>query len=201
MTPPSILLDIIETGQSQNNGVDDSIADVKYLYSYTDFPLYRAGYKNIAVKRPVFAAYPPGVNPNENPNGWTTALSDKGVLFSDGSGNEKGVLKYSAGTLQYKRDTDAVAFDIPTAIRSQSLINVTATCNASSRTIVSVTMPGASVGDHLTLTPYDLLPDGIAIVWSRISAANTLQIALYNWTASSVSINANFQAMVTRRYY
>lgn len=28
MTPPSILLDIIETGQSQNNGVDDSITDV-----------------------------------------------------------------------------------------------------------------------------------------------------------------------------
>ena len=201
MAPPSILLDIIETGVSQNNGIDDSVADVKYLYSGTGFPLYRAGYKNTAVKRPVFAAYPPGVNPSENPDGWAIALSDKGVLFSDGSGNEKGVLKYSAGTLQYKRDTDAVAFDIPTAIRSQSLINVTATCNASSRTIVSVTFANASLGDHLTLTPYDQLPDGIAIAWSRISAANTLQIALYNWTASSVSISANFQAMATRRYY
>jgi hypothetical protein len=207
LMPTSLAIDVIEQGVAYSNGLISLMRDQRHAYNQEDTPLYSAGnaYSSAPI-RPLFAAHPPSSNPKIDPKGWTAALSDRGLIFGDGVGSEVGQVFRSniTGALKYRNVGDAATgFDLASCTRSPALIPVTSVvCPANSRTTTTITLTGAALGDHLTLTPYDLLPDGIVIAWARINAANTVQIAFQNVTGSSITITScNFQAMATRRYY
>jgi hypothetical protein len=103
--------------------------------------------------------------------------------------------------MTYQRAGDATAFDIASCTRSPTLLAVTAlSCTAGTQTSTTLTLTGAAVSDHLTFTPSSL-PTGIIIASAIITSANTITVSFYNYTGSTILLNANFQAMATRRYY
>ena len=102
--------------------------------------------------------------------------------------------------MTYQRAGEA-AFEIASCTRSPTLLAVTAlSCTAGAQTTTTLTLTGAAVSDHLTFTPSSL-PVGIIIASAIITSANTITVSFYNYTAGTISLTANFQAMATRRYY
>lgn len=78
--PPSTLIDFVCSGQALSNGY----AELPWeRYAPSEAPIFygRNTYTSSSL-RPVFAAFAPASNPQTNPLGWTTALSDLGVLFA-----------------------------------------------------------------------------------------------------------------------
>lgn len=167
-----------------------------------DRPLYRARNRSSgAVSRAAFAAYAPTVNPSDDPNGWTAAISDRGLLFAE-SRAEAGRVFGSGGTLFYRRPADTVSYEIPSCRRSPSLIAVTAlSCAANTTTNQVVTLTDATSLDHVLVTPTDALPSGLALSHARVTAANTVTITFANLTGSTISLTANMQIIAFRRYY
>lgn len=200
--PPNIKLDVIETGTAINNGEVKAGIDFQYVNDAVDFPSYRAGQKSgTAATRAMFACYPVASNPNTQPKAWTTALSDRGVIYA-ASETETGRLFNTGGIMFYRRPADSASFEIPSATRTPSLTSTAAlSCGALARTLFTFTLTNAATNDHLLLTPADALPDGILIAWARISAANTVQVCFYNWTGGTIALTVNLQACAFRRFY
>lgn len=208
LMPTSITIDLVEKNVAYSNGLISLFRDIRRSYNQADTPLYAASnFNNAAAVRPLFAAHPPLSDPRTDPKGWSVALSDRGLIFGDGSGGEAARLFRSGATGALKWQSTAtgdssIGFDLASCTRSPASVPVTAlSCAANARTTTTITLTGAAVGDHLTLTPRDLLPEGVVIAWSRINAANTVQIAFQNLTGATIGVTCNFQIMATRPYY
>jgi hypothetical protein len=200
--PPNIFLDVIQNGTAINNGEENQAFINKVRNLPQDFPLYKGSNTSlVATSRPVFAAYPTTISPDQNPTYWSAAVGDRGFMFGSG-GSETGVISNSGGIVKYKRPADTATFEIPSAVRSPSLLSVSAlSCPANGRVTTTFTLTNASVNDHLLISPVDDLPDGISIAWVRVSAANTVKLCFYNWTGAPISLTANFNAVAFRRFY
>jgi hypothetical protein len=201
-SPPSNYVDVQQTGLAENNGEDGTRAVIRERFEPDNFPLYRArNTSSGATSRPIFAAYPPAVNPATSPLGWSAALSDRGMLFG-GSGAETGRLWESFGTLQWQPAGQATA-QIPTGFRPASLTTLGSTVvPANGRAIVTITVTGAAVGDYVIPYTQSALVDGIAIAFARVSAASTVQFCFHNWTGSPIDINGTqIKAMVLRNVF
>jgi hypothetical protein len=194
-------INIVQTGQAVNNGLDPQGGAVKAAYSEQDVPIYRGqNTSSIAANKPIFAAYSNANNPDTAVNLWGAALSSNGVLYQS-AGVYIGALKNNGLCMTYQRAGDATAFDIASCTRSPTLLAVTAlSCTAGTQTSTTLTLTGAAVSDHLTFTPSSL-PVGLIIASAIITSANTITVSFYNYTGSTISLTANFQAMATRRYY
>lgn len=203
LLPASLSLNITQTGQALNNTVQNAGLITKEVYSPEDLPIYRGrNTTSSATSRAIFAAYAPTKSPTKSPSEWSTALSDRGVLFGSGAGVELGVIQNASGILKYRTYLDSVSYDLPSATRSASLLNVTAlSCAAGARTITTLTLNNVSTNENVMVTPSSALPDGIAIAWCRVSAANTVQVCFYNWTGGVISLTADFQVLSFRRYF
>lgn len=172
-------------------------------YDETDRPVFSARntFQSGTPSRPGFAAYPPGASPVDDPKGWTTALSDRGVVFA-ASRAETGRVWNSAGVLQYQRPADSVSYEIPSARRIGGPVAISAlSLAATSTTTQTVTLTGASVNDYVVVDVNADLPAGVAIAWARVSAANTVKIGFLNITAAPISLTVNVQCIAFRRYY
>jgi len=170
---------------------------------YTDgAPPFRARNRNSSpTNRPMFAAYPSGANPVENPHGWTAAIGDTGLLFST-SGTEQGRVSQSGGVLNYKRPADSVSYELASCRRSPSLISIVSlSLTATTTTTTTVTLTGASTNDHVVITPSANLPAGVAIAYARVSAADTITIGFLNITGSPISLTVDIQAIAIRRFF
>lgn len=199
--PPSIFLDIVQTGQAQNNGVESPSAKIVEAYNPNNAPPYRSRNSVSGLNRPIYAAYKYDIKITENPDLWSTALTSEGVAYRE-NGADLGYLSNSSGVLKYKRPSDARAYDIASCTRSPSLLDVNAlSVPANGRAIATLTLTGAAVGELVVVTPYSALVDGVAIAWCRVSAANTVQVCFNNWTANAISLTAQFHAMAVRNYY
>jgi len=193
-------INVLQTGQAINNGIDPQNGDIKAAYSEQDAPVFRGqNTASTAANKPIFAAYSNSNNPDTSVNLWGAALSSNGVLYQS-SGVYVGALKNNGGSMTYQRAGEA-AFEIASCTRSPTLLAVTAlSCTAGAQTSTTLTLTGAAVSDHLTFTPSSL-PIGIIIASAIITSANTITVSFYNYTGGAISLTANFQAMATRRYY
>lgn len=201
-TPTSVFIDYIETGQATGNGLDSPFYESRRAYSPEDFPIFRGGNTSNAagLSRPAFAAYANGVNQNTDPKNWSAALGDRGVLWAAGR-VEIGRLFNSGGVIQYQRPADAVAYEVASCRRSPGLVAVAANVPANGGVTVALALVGASINDHVTVTPAADLPDGISIAWARVSAADTIKVRFANATGAPVDLAVNVQLMAVRRYY
>lgn len=200
-TPPSIFLDIIQTGQAQSNGIESPSAKIVETYNLNNAPLYRSRNKATGSNRPIYATYKSNINITENPDLWSAALTSEGMAFRE-NGADLGYLSNQAGILKYKRPSDARVYDIASCTRSPSLLNVNAlSVPANGRAIATFTLTGAAVGELVTVTPYSALADGIAIAWCSVSATDTVQVCFHNWTGTAISLNAYLHVMSVRNYY
>ena len=193
-------VNVVQTGQATNNGLDKQSNGIKAVYSEQDAPVWRGqNTASTATNKPIFAAYSNSNNPDTSVNLWGAALSSSGVLYQS-AGTYIGALKNNGLCMTYQRAGEA-AFDIASCTRSPTLLAVTAlSCGAGAQTSTTLTLTGAAVGDHLTFTPSSL-PTGIIIASAIITSANTITVSFYNYTLMPISLTANFQAMATRRYY
>jgi len=200
LLPSSSDINVLQTGTAINNGIDPQNGDIKAAYSEQDAPVFRGqNTASTAANKPIFAAYSNANNPDTSVNLWGAALSSNGVLYQS-SGVYVGALKNNGGSMTYQRAGEA-AFDIASCTRSPTLLAVTAlSCAAGAQTSTTLTLTGAAVSDHLTFTPSSL-PVGIIIASAIITSANTITVSFYNYTAGTISLTANFQAMATRRYF
>lgn len=57
---------------------------------------------------------------------------------------------------------------------------------AAGQELITVTVPGAAVGDTVTVSPQSALLAGLIIAYSRVSAANTIIVAISNHSAGAV---------------
>lgn len=195
-------LEIINsTGSGTGNVVETATSQVLDNFSLTGIPFIR-GRNRSGASGPVFAVYPSGSNPVEDPYGYTVAISAEGIIFSS-AGTEIGRFVTSAGALGYKRVADAAAFAIASCIRSPVLISTISglSCAALTTTTTTVALVGASVDDHVTITPHANLPAGLGIAYARVSAADTITIGFINVTAAPISLTVDIQAKADRRFY
>jgi len=194
-------VNVVQTGQATNNGLDQQSNGIKAVYSEQDAPVWRGqNTASTATNKPIFAAYSSSNNPDTSVNLWGAALSSNGVLYQS-AGTYIGALKNNGACMTYQRSADAAPFEIASCTRSPTLLAVTAlSCTAGTQTSTTLTLTGAAVSDHLTFTPSSL-PVGLIIASAIITSANTITVSFYNYTGSTISLTANFQAMATRRYY
>ncbi|MET8278273.1 hypothetical protein [Micromonospora sp. NPDC005174] len=198
---PNRHLDLQITGaQHSGNAIRSGQSQVYDNYLEEDLPQYRVRNRYSGTVRPGFAAYPPSVNPVEDPDGWTSALSDRGVLFAAGR-TELSRLFSSGGALAVQRPGDLV-FEIPSSRRSPSLISVTSlSCAANTTTATTFTLTDAAVNDHVLVTPLSPLQTGVALSHAYVSATNTIMVVFANLTASPISLTTTLNAVIFRRYY
>jgi len=203
-SPPSVLLDYIQVGQAQNNGEDSFDYLARTINTVTDYPIFRGRQKRATTStRAVFAAYPAAIDPEAQPGLWSVGLSDRGVMFASNTGAEIGRITNTAGILQYEGADNGVTAEIPSGFRSPSYTTLgTSSVPANGRFLTTITVTGAAVGDYVVPMTASALPDGIAIAWARVSAANTVQFCFHNWTGSPIDIvGAQIKALVYRTFY
>lgn len=198
-SPPSVLVDHIETGFAANNGEDGYSQVVRDAYIANDEPFYAVRNRSTGVSRPGFAAYPAAVNPKTDPLGWTTALGDQGLMFG-AAGLETGRLFNSSGILFYEANNTGTSAQVPTGFRSASFTTLgTTSVAAGARNIQTLTVTGAATGDYVVPMTNNALPDGIIISWARVSAANTVSICFNNVSAGAIDlVGAQLKALVYR---
>ena len=203
-SPPSVLLDYIQVGQAQNNGEDSFDYLARTINTLTDYPIFRGRQKRVTTStRAVFAAYPAAIDPEAQPGLWSVGLSDRGFMFASNTGAEIGRITNTAGILQYEGADNGVVAEIPSGFRSPSYTVLgTSSVPANGRFLTTITVTGAAVGDYVVPMTGNALPDGIAIAWARVSAANTVQFCFHNWTGSPIDIvGAQIKALVYRTFY
>lgn len=196
------VLEIVDTvAAGSGNVVNPPGVQIADNYSETDFPAFRGrNRKASSVTRPIYAAYPPAVKPTDNPNGWTTALSDRGLLFAAAE-TETGRIGSSGGALNWKRPQDAVSYEIPSARRSPGLVAISGlVCAANTTTATTFTLTGASVNDHVLITMLGHTA-GMAVSHGYVSAADTVTVVFQNLTAAAITLTTSLQAVIFRRYY
>ena len=202
---PGFLEIINSTGSGTGNVVETAVGKTADNYYEDDQPPFRARNRRSATgpSRPMFAAYPAGANPVEDPYGWTVALGDAGVLYADGAGAETGRVTNAAGVLSYKRPADSVAYELASCRRSPSLITTISSLSLTANTTVTttVTLTGAAVNDHVVITPASNLTAGAVIAFARVSSADTITIGFGNLTASTISLTVSIQAIAIRRFF
>lgn len=162
----------------------------------TDSPVYRGRNFNgtAGAKRPIFAAYPSGTNPELDPNGWSVAVSDMGVIFSSG-GTEVGRLYWNpntgAGTWSAVGGT---AYDIATCVRTTTVVTLATgtTYTANTRTSGTKTLTGAALGDYVDWADVigGAIPRGL-VISARVSSANTVTYDIDNNTGSDITLAAD----------
>ena len=202
-TPPTYGLHVIQNGvNAYGNGLDYQDQRIAEAYDIANVPMYRGvNFASTAAVRPVFAAYPPSIDPTIDPRYWSAALGDRGLLFAE-SGAETGRFFSSAGILQYRRPADSASFEIASCRRSPGLLNITSlSCAANAATTTDVTVTGASVNDHVLVTPVGTLTAGIIYSHAFVISANTVRVVFYNPTAAPISLTVTLQAMVVRRFF
>jgi len=109
---PLFNLDLVHSsGIAAGNTVENSSYRTADLYGPEDLPMYRArNTASGAVVRPLFAAYPSTANPFESPGSWSTALSDRGLLFAGGpivqagTGTPEGAVTAPVGSMYLRGD-------------------------------------------------------------------------------------------------
>lgn len=203
-TPTSVFIGMIEQGGvgTRGNGIEERNNKTAVEFVSSDTPLYR-GSNTTTVgtsNRPIFAAYENNKNPNNEPTAWSTAISPRGLLFNNSStGAVVGRMYASTSNgYPYFQTLGSSIYQLPLVILS-GLLSVSAlSVPANGRAFSTQTVTGAAVGDIVTVTPFNAWPDGIALAWARVSAANTVQIAFHNWTAASISLSTDFKIMVTK---
>jgi hypothetical protein len=57
---------------------------------------------------------------------------------------------------------------------------------AAGQELITVTVPGLAVGDQVNVSPRSALTAGLIIAWARVSAADTLVVAISNHSAGAV---------------
>ncbi len=191
-TPTSVHVDMVQVGQARNNYADTDLYQTRRPYLLEGSPIFRASNAGFSTRRPLWGAYLPGTDPNTDPDGWTCALSDQGVLFQNSSGADTGIL-YAAfgGGLTYKETVSATARGIATCVRSGLVATPAATSvPANGRLVQTYTVTGAKSGWFVTVVPNSDMPDGLAIAWARCSADDTVTMCLHNWTGSSIDVSS-----------
>lgn len=197
------ILDIVETantggGNAMNNArnftMDTDVID--------DTPMIRVRDRNFGAVSPSIAAYPPAVHPFESPKGWNTALSYRGLLFGAADA-EILRLGQTSGSLRTRKSGDSIDYEVFQGLRSQGgPVSITSlSCTASTTTTTTLTLTGAATGDHAIVTFSADLPAGLVLAWARVSAANTIKVGFYNYTAGAIVLTTTAAIAVIRQYF
>lgn len=188
-------------GAATGNVVHPSGTRIADNYIEADLPPFRGRNRyGSATTRAIYAAYPPGTNPVQNPLGWTAGVSDRGLVFA-ASEAETGLVSNPGGVLSYKRPADPVTYELPSARRTPGLITITGlSCAANTTTTTTFTLTDAAVNDHVNITMLNHVA-GIAVSHGYVSAANTITVVFANLTAAPISLSTTLQAMATRRFF
>jgi len=67
---------------------------------------------------------------------------------------------------------------------------------ATSRSVQTITFAGVKVGQNVVINPRLALPSTIQIDYCRVSAINTIEIAVYNRSGAGVAVNQAFDITV-----
>lgn len=203
LMPPSIALDVIETGVASNNGESRAMRDFKSVSDAADMPPWRGQNKSgTALRRPIWAAYPTTAHPILQPDLWTCAVSDRGIFYKSTAGSEVGHLTVTGGVIQYRANAEATAYEIASCRRSPAKINIAAlSVPADGQAIATVTLTGAATFDYVVVNPESLLTTGLYIAWARCNGSSTVQICFGNTTGSPISMTADFWVMAIRRFF
>lgn len=192
-TPFSVSLVMEETGGAVGNGLEQRNLKIASARVDSDLPIYRGQNTGFSTNRPIFAAYENTEDPEEKPGLWRTALSPRGLLWAS-SGAVIGRLFANTGTNfpQYQVAGGPV-YDVALVIRSGTLSVSALSVPANGRTLSTHALAGAAVGDNVNVSANSPWPDGIALAWARVSAADTVQVAWHNWTGAPISLTTDFK--------
>ena len=201
MTTNQVLEQIFTSFSGGGNAVEIGELRTADYYADNDAPIFRARNFSTSVNRPAFAAYPPANDPLMNPDGWSAALSDQGVLLKGATVETSRV--WADGAMFYRRGADSVNFEIPSVRRSGGYtLSVSAlSCVAATTTATTFTLTGCLVGDLVTVTPQAGLPAGLGVAYAHVSSADTITVGFINVTASAISLTKAFNFIAARQYY
>lgn len=201
---PLRALDVVQLGSNAtNNGIQWTDRVTMDAFVDSDTPLYRARNRSgTTVSAPLWAAYTATVNPVEDPYNWTTALGARGLIFA-ASRAEIGRIFGSGGIIQYQRPTDSVSYELASCRRSPGLITsiVSLSVPANTTTTSTFTLTGASVSDHVLVTPVGGMLAGVILSHAYVSSADTVTITFGNLTAAPIVISPTLQAIAFRRFF
>lgn len=86
----------------------------------------------------------------------------------------------------------------PTTASTVTVTGLSAAAGTTTTTTVALT--GAATTDQVVVVPLATLPAGVAFSHAYVSAADTLTVTFVNATGSPISVTANLQAIVFRRF-
>lgn len=206
MTPLRAIDMIVQGAQHANNNIQWSDRTILDAFTDSDMPLFRGRNRSgTATSRPIFAAYDTAANPIEDPDNWTTAIGDRGLLFATARTEQGRIFQVnaSAGTISYKRPGDSVSYEIASCRRSPSLITSISGLSvpANNTTSTTFTLTDAAVNDHVLVTPVAGVTAGVILSHAYVSSANTVTITFGNLTASPIVISPTLQAVAFRRSF
>ena len=200
--PSSDGMQMIQSSGASGNTWRRTNSNTCLQLGLADLPLYKGQNTSSSARRPIFAAYENNIDVDQNPSLWNTALSPKGLLFNDVAGLQSAAISVNTayGILSYQnfKDGRGQVYEVRYGL---SAINatLTGTVPANDRLLVTQTYTGTATGDQLTVTPTGTMQAGLIVGWARISGTNTATVAIYNLTASPISLSQGFKftALVT----
>jgi hypothetical protein len=153
--------------------------------------------------RPTVGVYPTTVNPRTDPNFWTTAVSDRGVLFASSGQETINLYASPVGSLRIIRPAEGLVYEVPQCLRTQGgPVSITSlACTANTTTPATLTLANVTAGDTVVATPTADLPAGLILAWSRVSGANTVKVGFYNATGATINLTTTVTLCVTRQYF
>lgn len=115
------------------------------------------------------------------------------------------MLSPATGLMVYQTDKDAGLYyynagwkKMGTVLKKTESVNIPAVA-AGTAYVITITVPGAETGSSVAASPDPVIPAELVIAYTRVSAANTVEIGLRNTTASvSVLKTVNFYITVIK---
>ncbi|MDR7253684.1 hypothetical protein J2X46_002674 [Nocardioides sp. BE266] len=196
MTPVT-WLEVVESGTAAataGNMIRYAQGETRDAYIPGSWPLNRARNRySSGTNRPLWAAYPSTANPYEDPEGWTAALSDKGLHFGNSGAETAWLGATSTGALTHQRPADAtsgVTYDIPSwrRIGAGTTLASGTTYNTNTRTTGTASLTGTSVGDYVVWSTTTGLPPRGLTISAQVTSTGTITYAIDNNTGSNITL-------------
>jgi hypothetical protein len=125
-------------------------------------------------------------------------ISEKFTILRDGSAWFRPVSAvpysgagkvYTDGNQLYFADTNLMWLPLTRTRVGSGLLNFTFnTVAAGDEVVATTTVNFASPGESVVANPRNALPKGVVVAYSRVSALNTIEVALFNLTANPINL-------------
>lgn len=188
-TPPSNFISFQNINGAYNNSdIGPESIEISSARQ-DDAPVIRVANKHKSSKqRPLIASYPAKVNPFDDPHGWTTALSDNGILFAS-QGIQTGHLYSEGDALIYQAGRSDKAIQIFAGNIYKFDINEDIFIRPGKEHVLNFLTENTLAGCVLLPLLSNSLPEGILVASASIASPYELQCRLFNCQDKQININ------------